>query len=1059
MSRRIAPLALVMALFSLVVWAAGAAAIEFKESCPNDQLRKENPSFPPPEYSSANLPDCRAYEQVSPVNKNAGDVTGTVPYVRASLSGDRFIFASVSGVPGGVGSQEVPIYLASRSGGTWATDGLLPPASTGQNAAVLGWTPDLSWVFDQATKLGEPNKTTLLARPSSGAVLKSIADYTTELQPDLAGTSEGAREVLFESEKALLPGAVEGKSNVYLWQRQSNQLILAGILNDGGAPSEGAFAGSYDWIAGTSEATLSHGGANRGYYTRDQNVISADGKAVFFTGAGTGQIYLRRNPTAAQSPLDGKGKCTDPELACTINISASRKTNGIGKGQTDVAGTQPAAFLGATPDGSIAYFTSSEKLTNDANTGPEANHPPAIAQAPLDEGSPVDLDFFSTKATEVAADETHVYWIDPDSKAIARAEIDGSNPEPEFIKAPAADNPQGLALDDEHIYWTNAEADEKDGEGSIGRAKLGIGEAEEVNGDFIPGEVEVSPGAFDVQIGKPRGIDVDENFVYWANKGLNSSSGVQAGYVGRAGINGGSVEPKFIAFGNGDVAVNSNHIYHSFGVSVLRTEIDGNFESTKDCVFSPDSRTPSVTLDSSHLYWSRKSASAIGRIKLSCEDPEPEFIKDAGNPEGLTANATHLYWPASQSLFPNPGNDVYRYEADSDTLVDLIPNLVDENGIEIQGVLGISEDGSHVYLVANGVPTGVVNSPNEQGESATLGNCKGTIGSASGSCNLYLWRKGVPALTFIAQLEVGGASFTDAANWVSTAFVESFPGEDFQKTARITPDGETLAFRSRRKLTDFDNNGIPQLYRFRAGTSGPTCITCNPSGTLPASGFGLINFFGSIKPPTVTPRPPASVLSHNLSEDGNRVFFQTIEPLVPEDVNGEKGCPPFGAFNQKFPACLDVYEWEAQGTGSCKSGLAGGGCLYLISTGKGNEPALIGDASASGNNVFFFIRTRLVGQDNDGLLDVYTAKVDGGLQAQNEPPKLLCDGEVACRPGVTPPPPAQPTNTETSLPGNPQSKPHCSKGKYRVKGHCVKKQSKGGKTKRRRASADRRTGR
>ena len=1034
-------------------------AQQFK-ACPNDNLRKENPSFPPPEYSSANLPDCRVYEQASPVNKNAGDASGFVPLIKASLDGNRITFSSTTGIPGGEGSQEFPVYLATRNSSGWSTQGLLPPGNTGQIASVLGWTPDLEWVFNQSIKLGEPRKTILMARPSSGAPFQTVVDYTTELQPELAATSKDAKEVIFESQAALLPGAVAGKSNVYLWQRQSEALSLAGVLNDGNAPSQGAFAGSYDWVQGNT----ARGGAAAGYYTRDQNVISTDASALYFTAAGTGQLYLRKNPTQSQSPLDGGGDCTDPALACTIQVSASRKTNGKGPNNTDAAGTQPAAFLGSSPDGSVAYFTSTEKLTNDANTGPEPENPPAIARAPIDDGDPIDFKFIPTKALDVTVDGSFIYWIDPTTETIARVPIDDGDPvEDEFIPATSTDNPKGLVVDANFIYWTNAGEDipEEGGGTSIGRAEI---DGENPDEDFIPGEVEESPGVFKVLVSQPRGIDVDGSFVYWVNAGLDTGFGV--GFVARAELDGdlASVEPKFIQFASVDVAVNASHVYYSYYAGELgvirRINLDGS--GSEEGVISgfPDTRGPALALDATHLYWTKTADSAIGRANLDGSSPEHEFVKEAGNPEALALDATNLYWTANQQILPNPGNDLYRYEAETDTLTDLIavPAGTAKNGIDVQGVLATSEDGSRVYLAANGVPAGVTNSPNAGGESATPGNCKGKVGSGSGTCNLYFWQEGMVGLSFIARLDAGGGGGSDATNWAWTPS-GVFPTQTFQKTALTTPDGETLLFHSRRQLSGYENEGTPQLYRYQAGDSGLSCVTCTPTGAPPSTPpqFGITLPFGTIIPPGATPQAPSSYLPKNLSADGNRVFFQSTEPLVVNDTNGNEECPEYGSFNQKFPACMDVYEWEASGSGSCEASLAyaDGGCLYLLSTGVGKEPALIGATSESGNDVFFFTRDRLVGQDQDGALDVYDARANGGLASQNEPPKDPCGSEGSCRPNVSPPPPTQSPVTENPLPGNPKAKAGCPKGKHKVKGRCVKKKGKGGKAKQRKQANNR----
>ena len=97
----------------------------------------------------------------------------------------------------------------------------------------------------------------------------------------------------------------------------------------------------------------------------------------------------------------------------------------------------------------------------------------------------------------------------------------------------------------------------------------------------------------------------------------------------------------------------------------------------------------------------------------------------------------------------------------------------------------------------------------------------------------------------------------------------------------------------------------------------------------------------------------------------------------------------------------DVYEWEREGAGgadgctrsSATFSESSGGCLYLISTGESADPSYFGDASADGDNVFFFTRQSLVGQDRDENDDLYDARVEGGIAAQNPPPPAGCTGE------------------------------------------------------------------
>ncbi len=109
-----------------------------------------------------------------------------------------------------------------------------------------------------------------------------------------------------------------------------------------------------------------------------------------------------------------------------------------------------------------------------------------------------------------------------------------------------------------------------------------------------------------------------------------------------------------------------------------------------------------------------------------------------------------------------------------------------------------------------------------------------------------------------------------------------------RKTARVSSDGQTLLFARKRQLSAYDNEGVPELYLYRVGGAGFSCVSCDPSGEAPSGGpgFGSVNLPGPVVPPN-----PAATLTRNLSADGKRVFFETTDSLVAQDTNGEDGCP------------------------------------------------------------------------------------------------------------------------------------------------------------------------
>jgi sugar lactone lactonase YvrE len=390
--------------------------------------------------------------------------------------------------------------------------------------------------------------------------------------------------------------------------------------------------------------------------------------------------------------------------------------------------------------------------------------------------------------------------------------------------------------------------------------------------------------------------------------------------------------------------------------------------------------------------------------------PDPEGEKPATF-MSATPDGSRVFFTSSAKLTEDAttgptdlGKDLYRYDTTSGVLTDLTPDAGDFNGANVKGVLGASDDGSYVYFAANGVLA----------DGATPGFCNFITFSSPGvgMCSLYLWHDGVT--TFIARLQMTVSYITaDSANWMSTSY------EADEKSARVTPDGGTLLFRSRRQLLPtYNNNEVPQFYRYTAADGGLSCISCNPTGAPPVDQPSLRSLQQKGGSPYF-----AATLTRNLSPDGKRVFFETAEKLVTSDTNGLK----------------DVYEWEAAGAGSCPSDAKKGRCLYLLSTGTSSEPAYFADASKSGDDAFIFTDQRLVSQDQDQIVDIYDARIGGGLASQKRPPETEpCSSADACKAaGAAPPPTTQSPGSSTfSGPGNPAP---CQKGKVRKRSRCVKK--------------------
>lgn len=358
--------------------------------------------------------------------------------------------------------------------------------------------------------------------------------------------------------------------------------------------------------------------------------------------------------------------------------------------------------------------------------------------------------------------------------------------------------------------------------------------------------------------------------------------------------------------------------------------------------------------------------------------------------EQLTNDSTAVSTAADNTcLTPDQGQDLYRYDTATGDLTDLTvdTHAGDAKGAQVQGMLGTSADGSYAYFVANGVlaPGGAP------------GDCDSTGQGLVGTCNLYVLHGATT--TFIASLGENGATpqVSDLQDWQ--------PSTTSVGGARVAADGPAL-FSSTMPLTGYDNTGprcdharkgpgpCEELFRFDPAADGGKgaldCVSCSPTGAPALDNADLIN----------TQQVGAGFLNdpgpghetRNLSADGSRVFFETPLKLVPADVNGDGGCPT--VYASTTGACQDVYEWEAEGSGSCHSHSQNDGCLYLLSSGTSSEPSFLDDASTSGNDAFIFTYDQLVPQDTDQLSDLYDVRVDGGLASQHQVSRPPCGSDT-----------------------------------------------------------------
>lgn len=418
-----------------------------------------------------------------------------------------------------------------------------------------------------------------------------------------------------------------------------------------------------------------------------------------------------------------------------------------------------------------------------------------------------------------------------------------------------------------------------------------------------------------------------------------------------------------------------------------------------------------ISSDGSRIFWTQMPP--VGAVRLMARLNGTSTIQLDAAQGGPGPSGGGQFWAASDDgskvFFTSPNQltadasaaNLYRYDLGSELLKSLTPGPAAAN---VLGILGASDDGSSIYFVATGALEGA---------------------AVVGQRNLYRWHEG-EGIDFITAL-----SSADNLNW------DKNPG---QQTARVTPDGLHLAFLSVASLTGFDNkigdgssacqlpgssqtSKIPECaeaYLYDAQTKQLVCASCNRSGARP------------LGPATVPAWETPFEQPRYLSDDGGRIFFESLDALVVHDNNGKR----------------DVYEFEQEGVGTCVASSpsfnpVSGGCLYLISTGASGDESYFVDASSDARDVFISTRQSLLQADEDDRYDVYDARAGGGFPP-TPPAAAPCSGE-ACRPIQVAPSVAPPVSSTFLGDGNVSSrrpKARCPKGKRRVSGgktRCVKR--------------------
>jgi cell division septation protein DedD len=326
---------------------------------------------------------------------------------------------------------------------------------------------------------------------------------------------------------------------------------------------------------------------------------------------------------------------------------------------------------------------------------------------------------------------------------------------------------------------------------------------------------------------------------------------------------------------------------------------------------------------------------------------------------GASADGSKVFFLTSTELTADDkthGTELYEYDTVTSTLTRVSRGESGSTDGNVSIVPAISSDGSTVYFMASGqlaagapVGGGLYRYDTNTGVTRYVSAGGGYPGFQPGE-----WYGGHVALTVREN------------NWYTT------------------PEGRFLLFGSAENITGYNSNGHTELYRYDSSDGSIVCVSCDPNGAPPISDALFSRSAVRADNPAGTPPRP-------ISNDGEYAFFDTAEPLVPQDTN----------------SALDVYEWHD-------------GVISLISSGTDPRNTFFLDSSADGSNVFFGTHVRLVPQDTDSSGDLYDARIGGGFRVFAGTGQ--CEGDACQNPGPSPIDQTPASLTFSGL-GNPASEP------------------------------------
>ena len=369
-------------------------------ACPNEQLRG---GF------SERLPDCRAYELVTPPVKSSSQFdfkAGFAYSSRSAADGEALTLRTLEPRPGAPTAGEH--YVATRGPGGWIAEDIMPLASydgvgclefqrvyayseqltkdvvqvgggSRASASDSAENPESCNPEGRQVVSGEPvGYENLLVRDNATGTYQLVnvtSPGVTPADPHFQAASADLSHVIFTETSPLAEGARYGVENLYEWDEGA--LRLVSVLPDGTAVP-GSLATKAPAVPGAGEELAA---------PLHEGVVSSEGSHVLFVYGGA--LYDR---------VDGQR---------TVQIDEKQGGSGLGGG---------GVFRAASTDGSHVFFTDDSRLTPGSTA--ETGEPDLYECTLLEGSSECELTDLSVAKTGEHADVQRVFLGSHDSSHV-----------------------------------------------------------------------------------------------------------------------------------------------------------------------------------------------------------------------------------------------------------------------------------------------------------------------------------------------------------------------------------------------------------------------------------------------------------------------------------------------------------------------------------------------------------------------------------------------------------------------------------------------------------------